>query len=326
MIKRIGILVTLFTVFAPLGIAQFKKTPVEVEIQVVDEVGVPIPSIEVKISYMTLLDSEKAVRESKLSDEEGRVRFRGNGYKRVSVYVEQSGYYGYRDYLRIEDLPESPEIRVVLKKVRNPIVMLATKRFRHVVPAGTRVGFDFFRNDLVEPHGKGEHADVFFSISGEFEDRKNHDSLLSIEFANEGDGLVSFGMDYSQGSILESGHVAPPEGYQREKRTRKMAKEITGLDPERPGYVKYESLDEVDEGIGHYIRIRTVLDENGEIVSAYYGKVYGDFDFFGAHPDGSFVRADAYYINPTPNDRNVEAVPGESLLEGIDRLDQPNWP
>ena len=48
-------------------------------------------------------------------------------------------------------------------------------------------------------------------------------------------------------------------------------------------------------------RIRTVYDEGGNIKSAYYGKIYGDFDMTGL--DG--VRF-LYYLNPTPNDRNLE--------------------
>ena len=52
----------------------------------------------------------------------------------------------------------------------------------------------------------------------------------------------------------------------------------------------------------HYcFRIRTRRDAEGRIVSALYGKVYGDFrinDLAGI--------AFTYYLNPTPNDRNLE--------------------
>jgi hypothetical protein len=45
-----------------------------------------------------------------------------------------------------------------------------------------------------------------------------------------------------------------------------------------------------------------VLDENGNIKSALYGKIYGGFENF------------QYYLNPTPNDRNVEFDPDHNLL------------
>lgn len=58
------------------------------------------------------------------------------------------------------------------------------------------------------------------------------------------------------------------------------------------------------EGRNYYFRVRTKLDEKGDIESAHYGKIYGDFM--------SFV----YFLNPTPNDRNVEFDPKKNLLQG----------
>ncbi len=47
------------------------------------------------------------------------------------------------------------------------------------------------------------------------------------------------------------------------------------------------------------------MDERGNIVSAHYGKIYGDFMQF------------SYYLNPTPNDRNVEFDPKQNLLKNL---------
>jgi hypothetical protein len=80
--------------------------------------------------------------------------------------------------------------------------------------------------------------------------------------------------------------------------------------------------------MNYYLRIRSEFDENGNLISAHYGKIYGDFRVFGhLAAEGYTIRlGDCYYINPTPNDRNVEAVSGESLLEGLGTLDLPNGP
>ncbi|MCW5550774.1 MAG: hypothetical protein KIS67_01275 [Verrucomicrobiae bacterium] len=63
--------------------------------------------------------------------------------------------------------------------------------------------------------------------------------------------------------------------------------------------------DNIDPSRNYYFRANTVLDENGNVKSALYGKIYGDFMQF------------RYYLNPTPNDRNVEFVPKRNLLKEL---------
>ena len=55
-------------------------------------------------------------------------------------------------------------------------------------------------------------------------------------------------------------------------------------------------------------RTRTRVDENGKLVSAHYGKIYGPWEF------STVIRIKDIYFNPTPNDLNLEDV------ETINRL------
>ncbi len=57
-----------------------------------------------------------------------------------------------------------------------------------------------------------------------------------------------------------------------------------------------------DSNRAYFFRVRTVLDEKGRVKSALYGKIYGDFNSF------------YYYLNPTPNDTNIEFDPNQNLL------------
>jgi hypothetical protein len=69
-----------------------------------------------------------------------------------------------------------------------------------------------------------------------------------------------------------------------------------------------------DQKRNYFFRIRTVLDEEGNVKSACYGKIYGDFMDF------------RYYLNPTPNSRNVEFDPKRNLLQGLkpdEQVDKP---
>jgi hypothetical protein len=60
--------------------------------------------------------------------------------------------------------------------------------------------------------------------------------------------------------------------------------------------------------------VRTVKDHAGNIVSARYGKIYGDFMQF------------SYYLNPTPNDRNIEFDPKQNLLGGLKSFERVSAP
>ncbi len=60
--------------------------------------------------------------------------------------------------------------------------------------------------------------------------------------------------------------------------------------------------------------MRSALDQQGNVVSAHYGKIYGDFMQF------------TYYLNPTPNDRNIEYDPKQNLLGGIQSFEQVSQP
>ena len=69
-----------------------------------------------------------------------------------------------------------------------------------------------------------------------------------------------------------------------------------------------------DPNRNYFFRVRTAKDHEGNIVSAHYGKIYGDFMQF------------TYYLNPTPNDRNIEFDPKQNLLGGLQSFEQVSAP
>ena len=72
-------------------------------------------------------------------------------------------------------------------------------------------------------------------------------------------------------------------------------------------------------------RIRTQRDEKGEISSAYYGKVYGDITFKKLFGNSLAVASVTflYYLNPTPNDRNLEWDMRNNLCTKPGNIGQP---
>jgi hypothetical protein len=124
-----------------------------------------------------------------------------------------------------------------------------------------------------------------------------------VRFPKDGDGIREFTVpDVEKGSALRSPHEAPADGYQSE-----LTREV-GAHPGQPSKFDY------DPNRIYFFRVRTVLDEQGKVKSTFYGKIYGDFMQF------------CYYLNPTPNDRNIEFDPKRNLLKGLKSTEQVTAP
>ena len=113
---------------------------------------------------------------------------------------------------------------------------------------------------------------------------------VRVTFPGKGNGMIESMPSKLAGIKLR---VAPETGYYAERICWRGRMNRT------------EYKDNFDEDRCYYIRIRTEFDESGNVRKAIYGKIYGDFkleDKKNGIKDVSFL----YYLNPTPNDRNLE--------------------
>ena len=167
------------------------------------------------------------------------------------------------------------------------------------VVTNEKLSYDLVKGGWLPPHGEGETCDIQFvfneNVLGWKEDRgydgtfvmKLYRTTAAISMPGRGNGLVEMPSRDNAGIRLR---VAAESGF-RNSLTRWRGW-FGGGDG-----TKTDS----DENRCYAFRIRTEYDENGNIKSAYYGKIYNDFDISSL--DGvSFL----YYLNPTPNDRNLE--------------------
>ena len=202
--------------------------------------------------------------------------------------------------------PWNPVLELRLHKVRNPIPLYA-KCFGAVAPDvkipefGKPIGFDLLKTDWVKPYGKGEQSDFVFTINvqkgGVTKDGyQNYDASFSLGFSNEGDGIQSVYAFPKPGVRLL--REAPEHGYETNL-VRKAYNHDDG------------TYREHREDQNYYFRVRTKKDDKGNIVSALYGKIHDEIGWLGA------IRF-TYYLNPTPNDRNLE-------FAGKDNLFKPHW-
>ncbi|MDR0993898.1 MAG: hypothetical protein LBN38_04950, partial [Verrucomicrobiota bacterium] len=56
-----------------------------------------------------------------------------------------------------------------------------------------------------------------------------------------------------------------------------------------------------------------ILDQDGNISSARYAKIYGPIEYGDDEKGGGIVRF-TYFFNPTPNDRNMEFDRNHNLM------------
>lgn len=187
----------------------------------------------------------------------------------------------------------NPTVDLVLKHVRNPIAMYAKLVLGNPPVTNQPCGFDFAVGDWIAPYGTGHTADIIFTRHLDQKSKHDYDESLTVSFPNKGDGIQQFYISSDEGgSELASPHEAPIGGYQAS---------IVRKSSRHPGQ---KMILDFDQNRHYFIRVRTVLDEQGNVKSALYGKIYGDFMHF------------TYYLNPNSNDRNVEFKPNQNLIAG----------
>ena len=167
--------------------------------------------------------------------------------------------------------------------------------------------YDLLVGDWVEPHGKGNTADISLmyqasrSRSSEYLDFTKE---LEIRGANEMDGFILMTKDvWSEFGTL---YEAPTVGYSASISLcmdRTPTNIIRRLESSASDYYVFKS--------------RTRLVDGMEV--SHYGKILGGIDYGSAATDtvgGSATLR--YYFNPTPNDRNLE-------FDGKNNLFDPAW-
>ncbi len=235
-------------------------------------------------------------------------------------FTDVTGFYGFRKYE-----PWNPTLPLVLKKIINPIAMYAVNRGAHfpgelpeIPEIGKFVGYDLEVNDWVVPHGLGTHRDFLFKVDIERGiSYRDFDVTLTLKFSNPGDGLVKYTPDTSKGkSALRLPHHAPVTGYESEYVKHYESK---------PGEIKIGVSGNPDFDNNYFFRVRTELDDEGNVVGGLYGKIHSQIKLskFIAETGGtpkpniSFN----YYLNPNNNDTNIEFDPEKNLFKGVtDRL------
>ena len=310
-----------------------------------DETAQPMPNVEVCFSFKedvgwrAWTESSKHHKTYCRTDSAGYCHVTGqSNCGQGGCYVKNppDGYYhpalGWKNKFASKDLfgvwqPDNLVATIRLQRVEHPMP-LWVKNVAPKVSPGTFDGtnavlrYDLVLGDWLPPEGKGEHADL------EIRTKLTIDEVLRagrtrrkvfFEFRNEVD-FVGHGNGCREEMVAPTAgiklRVAPDAGYTSKIVKRFGARrKIVGPNINQDGY------SDSDPNRCYYFRIRSRFDDKGNLVEAYYGKIYGDFNFHGRW-DWGFQGVDfLYYLNPTPLDRNLEWDMKTNLCQGAGRYE-----
>jgi len=280
-----------------------------VTLNVVDENGNPVFGANASIGYF--VHSQSATIDG-LTDANGIFSARHSAesdLNELGFEANKTGFYttrmGYMLYPPYDPAKWDTTETLTLKRIGNPTAMYAKKYAMALkLPEyGRRIGYDLMIGDWVGPYGNGVSTDVMFEQDYTNAPSGGYYSKITVAFPKVGDGIQLYTIpDSETGSGLRSPHTAPINGYLPE-----LTRETSALQGQPSKF-------EFDPNRIYLIRVRTSKDHDGNIVSAHYGKIYGDFMQF------------SYYLNPTPNDQNIEFDPKQNLLGGLRSFERVSAP
>jgi len=284
-------------------------------VQVLDDGALPMADAHVTIGFSLptpLGEDIRSDRVSGVTDTNGvfAASHPDTGSISLGLLIQKDGFYPVRVTYDLSGnyKPEKWNLNPTwtLKKIMKPIPMYAKSVNLGMPVVEKPAGYDLMAGDWVAPYGKGVNSDILFTAYLDKRGEYDSDYKLVVSFPNKGDGIQAFEIPTTRfsrdGSALRSSQNAPAEGYAPQWiQTRTV----------RPGKGYSGNL---DENRNYYFRVKTVLDENGAVRSALYGKIYGDFMQF------------RYYLNPASNDRNVEFDTKRNLMENLKSTEQVSEP
>jgi len=286
-------------------------------VRVVDEWARPVSNANVAVWYYvqpSAGETEAHASIQGVTDANGTFTASNptNGSIDLGFQASKSGYYSttrgheFAKFKNSDPGKRNPQETLLLKTVGKPIPMYAKSitaepsAFKKTGPPPiaftNSIGYDLKAGDWVSPYGKGANTDIIFTEEFNKKAISDYDYRLLISFPSIGDGIQEFKEPQAEkGSALRSPHEVPEDGY-----LPQLTRE-SSTHPGQPGKSDY------DVNRIYFFRVRTVLDANGIVKSALYGKIYGD----------PVMMNFRYYLNPTPNDRNIEFDPNHNLLRDL---------
>ena len=276
--------------------------------------GESVPGITVKTTIFN--GQNPGIAFTRTADGKGEFRLKRRVFTAASFFVAETE----RNYATVNigkdfDGKEDVEFHVPVALKGKP-TKLKIAEVKHDFPQGSdEMCFDFLKGDWLPPEGKGEVADVVFrrmprTFLGMAHDAKGKPIgkrmkyALLVCFPGEGNGIQDMSTERECHLWVRT---APDSGYKREYESILMDGE--NMETISSGYFQKAQC----------FRIRTQKDESGSVTNCFYGKIYGEFEWFPESDIAPYYKEVkfTYYINETPMDRNLETDRSAPAIHNI---------
>ncbi len=273
------------------------------------------------MQFCGALNSNELVNVEGSTNLEGKFTAEGYSDGSFAGHISKDGYYkGSLNIPQLVDIidrkwqPWDATGTTVLRLIGSPVALHAkTVYWAHIPEVGNPCGYDLLKGDWVVPHGKGSVADLVFLLERQYVDYRNFAVAVTVRFSNSLDGIQETDLpSFWQNGVFKWPREAPEAGYKPELKsshTRDQGKGATITAKDDQAY---------------FFRVRTV-ERDGQIISALYGKIRGGVELAPSDSKTSMVKL-TYYINPTPNDRNLEWDTTKNLIPDLKREETPREP
>jgi hypothetical protein len=159
--------------------------------------------------------------------------------------------------------------------------------------------------DWTTPYGKGKFADMTLHIKRRFVSPKDYNVIATLTFPNEGDGIQEYYFDENDKSEFKWPYVARTNGYN----STLVIEESRSTEGYKSTFFTTQKPSPEKGNINYLFRVRTILDEKGNIVSAHYGKIEGEIvigwgELFNWK----------YWFNPDSTSRSLEEDPMKTII------------
>lgn len=285
--------------------------------RIVDDEGGSVSNVSVKVKWQNDYP-RKTWYDSLCSDERGYVEISEKVGGRMSAGFHKDGYYSSFDKIDFhwrkgvspvlidgKWQPYGENRTIVLKRIKNPIDLKVTDWGIDgcIAPATNAwIGLDLEKGKWCAPYGDGEHEDVMVRFCGQEINGAMWNVSTEISFTN-----IPYAGYYEcvkdQHSEMKSFYSANTNDVAYDKQSiifvnKKTSRIVAGQ----------HAINSLGKDKYIVFRTRCKVDCKGNLISAHYGKIMGDF--LGRYFSLQFYSTSYYnyglFFNSKPNDTNLE--------------------
>lgn len=272
-------------------------------LKIVDDEGSPVEGA--KVSGWMFIDNNKdhGSHYSYLSYSNGLVDLKGKCGEYVRVVVKKNGYYTTMFEIKypmpsadkcIVDgkwQPYGETKEVILKKIKNPVRIGEFGRCSVPIPVYDQwVGFDLELREWVPPYGKGNYSDVMLKFGRELIHRQTDFKMtMDVSFENN---------KYAGCYLMNVDSFSEKKTVYKADENANFIPTMSFIQERHPGAKRIDNR--IDKDSYLVFRTRTKVDEKGNLISAHYGIIRGEWAFFNS------MLSAGYLFNPISNNTNLE--------------------